>query len=159
MSEGLSEVGQARAWIHLALEKKTLSQHLKELLLNQELLRSGWISHDWPAEARFTLSLNIGHLLCLPTGSCTNLMRSCSLRRNESSSCSTCCLSTRWTISASPVSSPPSVSPVHLHKVVGKLSQDEGSAGAPPPPPGLRYWNYIPYTMNVHTHAHTHNGR
>lgn len=41
MSEGLSEVGQARAWIHLALEKKMLSQHLKELLTNQELLRSG----------------------------------------------------------------------------------------------------------------------
>lgn len=45
MSEGLSEVGQARAWIHLALEKKMLSQHLKELLINQELLRSGY-SHD-----------------------------------------------------------------------------------------------------------------
>lgn len=40
MSEGLSEVGQARAWIHLALEKKMLSQHLKELLTNQQLLRS-----------------------------------------------------------------------------------------------------------------------
>ncbi|XP_075870924.1 DENN domain-containing protein 5B-like isoform X2 [Nelusetta ayraudi] len=39
MSEGLSEVGQARAWIHLALEKKMLSQHLKELLTNQQLLR------------------------------------------------------------------------------------------------------------------------
>uniref|UniRef100_A0A672JHT9 DENN/MADD domain containing 5B n=1 Tax=Salarias fasciatus TaxID=181472 RepID=A0A672JHT9_SALFA len=39
MSEGLSDVGQARAWIHLALEKKMLSQHLKELLTNQELLR------------------------------------------------------------------------------------------------------------------------
>uniref|UniRef100_A0AAX7UF99 DENN domain containing 5B n=1 Tax=Astatotilapia calliptera TaxID=8154 RepID=A0AAX7UF99_ASTCA len=37
MSEGLSDVGQARAWIHLALEKKILSQHLKELLTNQEL--------------------------------------------------------------------------------------------------------------------------
>lgn len=42
MSEGLSEVGQARAWIHLALEKKMLSQHLKELLINQELLRLGY---------------------------------------------------------------------------------------------------------------------
>lgn len=39
MSEGLSEMGQARAWISLALEKKMLSQHLKELLKNQELLR------------------------------------------------------------------------------------------------------------------------
>lgn len=35
----MSEVGQARAWIHLALEKKMLSQHLKELLTNQELIR------------------------------------------------------------------------------------------------------------------------
>lgn len=42
MSEGLSEVGQARAWLHLALEKKILSQHLKELLINQELLRLGY---------------------------------------------------------------------------------------------------------------------
>lgn len=40
MSEGLSEVGLARAWIHLALEKKMLSQHLKELLTHLELLRS-----------------------------------------------------------------------------------------------------------------------
>uniref|UniRef100_A0A671Y4A5 DENN/MADD domain containing 5B n=1 Tax=Sparus aurata TaxID=8175 RepID=A0A671Y4A5_SPAAU len=45
MSEGLSEVGQARAWIHLALEKKMLSQHLKELLTNQELLRQLYKSH------------------------------------------------------------------------------------------------------------------
>lgn len=40
MRDHLSEVGQARAWIHLALEKKMLSQHLKELLTNPELLRS-----------------------------------------------------------------------------------------------------------------------
>lgn len=40
MRDDLSEVGQTRAWIHLALEKKMLSQHLKELLTNQELLRS-----------------------------------------------------------------------------------------------------------------------
>lgn len=40
MRDDLSEVGQARAWIHLGLEKKMLSQHLKELLTNQELLRS-----------------------------------------------------------------------------------------------------------------------
>ncbi|XP_037623435.1 DENN domain-containing protein 5B-like isoform X2 [Sebastes umbrosus] len=45
MSEGLSEVGQARAWIHLALEKKMLSQHLKELLTNQELLRQLYKPH------------------------------------------------------------------------------------------------------------------
>ncbi|KAM3609964.1 uncharacterized protein V6R79_023201 [Siganus canaliculatus] len=45
MSEGLSEVGQARAWIHLALEKKMLSQHLKELLANQSLLRQLYKPH------------------------------------------------------------------------------------------------------------------
>uniref|UniRef100_A0A7N6BGM9 DENN domain containing 5B n=1 Tax=Anabas testudineus TaxID=64144 RepID=A0A7N6BGM9_ANATE len=45
MSEGLSDVGQARAWIHLALEKKMLSQHLKELLTNQELLRQLYKPH------------------------------------------------------------------------------------------------------------------
>ncbi|XP_056137936.1 DENN domain-containing protein 5B-like isoform X2 [Lampris incognitus] len=45
MSEGLSEVGQARAWIHLALEKKVLSQHLKALLTNQELLRQLYKPH------------------------------------------------------------------------------------------------------------------
>ncbi|KAF3688946.1 DENN domain-containing protein 5B Rab6IP1-like protein [Channa argus] len=45
MSEGLSEVGQARAWIHLALEKKMLSQQLKELLTNQELLRQLYKPH------------------------------------------------------------------------------------------------------------------
>uniref|UniRef100_A0AAX7V1S0 DENN domain containing 5B n=1 Tax=Astatotilapia calliptera TaxID=8154 RepID=A0AAX7V1S0_ASTCA len=47
MSEGLSDVGQARAWIHLALEKKILSQHLKELLTNQELLRDKCIKRDF----------------------------------------------------------------------------------------------------------------
>ncbi|KAK9516830.1 hypothetical protein VZT92_024740 [Zoarces viviparus] len=45
MSEGMSEVGQARAWIHLALEKKMLSRHLKELLTNQELLRQLYKPH------------------------------------------------------------------------------------------------------------------
>ncbi|KAM9753576.1 DENN domain-containing protein 5B-like [Menidia menidia] len=45
MSDNLSEVAQARAWIHLALEKKMLSQHLKELLTNQELLRQLYKSH------------------------------------------------------------------------------------------------------------------
>uniref|UniRef100_A0A667Z4K9 DENN/MADD domain containing 5B n=1 Tax=Myripristis murdjan TaxID=586833 RepID=A0A667Z4K9_9TELE len=45
MSESLSEVGRARAWIHLALEKKMLSQHLKELLTNQELLRQLYKPH------------------------------------------------------------------------------------------------------------------
>ena len=39
MSEGLSEVALVRAWIQLALEKKLLSKHLKELLSDQELLR------------------------------------------------------------------------------------------------------------------------
>ncbi|XP_017278548.1 DENN domain-containing protein 5B [Kryptolebias marmoratus] len=45
MRDDLSEVGQARAWIHLALEKKMLSQHLKELLTNQELLRQLYKPH------------------------------------------------------------------------------------------------------------------
>lgn len=36
----MSELAQARAWIHLGLEKKSLSQHLKELLSNQKLLKS-----------------------------------------------------------------------------------------------------------------------
>uniref|UniRef100_A0A4W5R838 DENN/MADD domain containing 5B n=1 Tax=Hucho hucho TaxID=62062 RepID=A0A4W5R838_9TELE len=39
MSGGLSEVGRARAWIHLALEKKLLSQHLKLMLANHDLIR------------------------------------------------------------------------------------------------------------------------
>uniref|UniRef100_A0A8C7FCN8 DENN domain containing 5B n=1 Tax=Oncorhynchus kisutch TaxID=8019 RepID=A0A8C7FCN8_ONCKI len=39
MSGDLGEVGQARAWIHLALEKKLLSQHLKLLLANHDLIR------------------------------------------------------------------------------------------------------------------------
>uniref|UniRef100_A0A3B5N1B2 Uncharacterized protein n=1 Tax=Xiphophorus couchianus TaxID=32473 RepID=A0A3B5N1B2_9TELE len=45
MRDDLSEVGQARAWIHLALEKKMLSQHLKELLTNPELLRQLYKPH------------------------------------------------------------------------------------------------------------------
>uniref|UniRef100_A0A673ZLA3 DENN/MADD domain containing 5B n=1 Tax=Salmo trutta TaxID=8032 RepID=A0A673ZLA3_SALTR len=45
MSEGLSEVGRARAWIHLSLEKKVLSQHLKLLLANQNLIRQLYKSH------------------------------------------------------------------------------------------------------------------
>uniref|UniRef100_A0A8C7ZMV0 DENN/MADD domain containing 5B n=1 Tax=Oryzias sinensis TaxID=183150 RepID=A0A8C7ZMV0_9TELE len=45
ISDGLSEVAQARAWIHLALEKKMLSQHLKELLTHQELLRQLYKPH------------------------------------------------------------------------------------------------------------------
>ncbi|XP_061578060.1 DENN domain-containing protein 5B-like [Cololabis saira] len=45
MSDSLSEVAQARAWIHLALEKKMLSQHLKELLTNPQLLRQMYKPH------------------------------------------------------------------------------------------------------------------
>uniref|UniRef100_A0A1A8G625 DENN/MADD domain containing 5B n=1 Tax=Nothobranchius korthausae TaxID=1143690 RepID=A0A1A8G625_9TELE len=45
MRDDLSEVAQARAWIHLALEKKMLTQHLKELLRNQELLRQLYKPH------------------------------------------------------------------------------------------------------------------
>uniref|UniRef100_A0A8C7JPS5 DENN domain containing 5B n=1 Tax=Oncorhynchus kisutch TaxID=8019 RepID=A0A8C7JPS5_ONCKI len=45
MSEGLSEMGRARAWIHLSLEKKVLSQHLKLLLANQNLIRQLYKPH------------------------------------------------------------------------------------------------------------------
>eukprot|EP00063_Salmo_salar_P005303 XP_013980138.1 PREDICTED: DENN domain-containing protein 5A isoform X2 [Salmo salar] len=45
MSEGLTEVGRARAWIHLSLEKKVLSQHLKLLLANQNLIRQLYKPH------------------------------------------------------------------------------------------------------------------
>jgi len=40
MSEIKTEVGFARAWVRMSLEKKLLSRHLKELLSNPELLRS-----------------------------------------------------------------------------------------------------------------------
>uniref|UniRef100_A0A8C9T9E4 DENN/MADD domain containing 5B n=1 Tax=Scleropages formosus TaxID=113540 RepID=A0A8C9T9E4_SCLFO len=39
MSEIKTEVGRARAWIRLSLEKKLLSQHLKQLLSNQALTK------------------------------------------------------------------------------------------------------------------------
>ncbi|KAM8801713.1 DENN domain-containing protein 5B isoform 5-T5 [Rhynchonycteris naso] len=39
MSEIKTDVGRARAWIRLSLEKKLLSQHLKQLLSNQPLTR------------------------------------------------------------------------------------------------------------------------
>ncbi|XP_028971035.2 DENN domain-containing protein 5B [Esox lucius] len=45
MNESLSEVGRARAWVYLALEKKLLSQHLKLLLTNQDLLRQLYKPH------------------------------------------------------------------------------------------------------------------
>ncbi|XP_067090478.1 DENN domain-containing protein 5B-like [Osmerus mordax] len=45
MSSSLSEVGRARAWIQLALEKKMLSPHLKDLLANQELVRQLYKPH------------------------------------------------------------------------------------------------------------------
>lgn len=41
MTEIKTDVGYARAFVRLSLEKKLLSKHLKELLSNQELLRSG----------------------------------------------------------------------------------------------------------------------
>uniref|UniRef100_A0A668AWC2 DENN/MADD domain containing 5B n=1 Tax=Myripristis murdjan TaxID=586833 RepID=A0A668AWC2_9TELE len=40
MSEIKTEVGRARAWIRLSLEKKLLSQHLKQLLSRQALTKS-----------------------------------------------------------------------------------------------------------------------
>jgi len=39
MTEIKTDVGYARAFVRLSLEKKLLSKHLKELLSNQELLR------------------------------------------------------------------------------------------------------------------------
>ncbi|XP_022243870.1 LOW QUALITY PROTEIN: DENN domain-containing protein 5B-like [Limulus polyphemus] len=40
MTEIKTDIGYARAWVRLAMEKKLLSKHLKKLLSNQELLRS-----------------------------------------------------------------------------------------------------------------------
>ena len=124
MGEGLSEVGQARAWIHLALEKKMLSQHLKELLTNQELLRSASLSTDfnlaqvscfWVSFIKCHDSDYFSLSSCAPTGSCINVMHSCSMRKKGSSFCSTCSLSTLWNTSVSHASSPPSVSPVNFN--------------------------------------------
>lgn len=42
MTEIKTDVGYARAFVRLSLEKKLLSKHLKELLSNQELLRYTW---------------------------------------------------------------------------------------------------------------------
>lgn len=39
MSEIKTDVGYARAWVRLALEKKVLSTHLKELLSDGDLLK------------------------------------------------------------------------------------------------------------------------
>ncbi len=39
MGDMKTEVGYARAWVRLALEKKLLSRHLKELMSNPEILR------------------------------------------------------------------------------------------------------------------------
>lgn len=42
MREIKTDIGYARAWVRLALEKKMLSKHLKKLLSSQELLRSSY---------------------------------------------------------------------------------------------------------------------
>ena len=39
MTEIKTDVGYARAFVRLALEKKVLSKHLKELMSNADLLR------------------------------------------------------------------------------------------------------------------------
>lgn len=125
MSEGLSEVGQARAWIHLALEKKMLSQHLKELLTNQELLRSMFTQRFTSSKLCTSQDLCGLTLFCLSgplTGSCTNLMHSCSVKKKGSSFCSTCSLSTLWTTSASHASSPQSVSTASFDKKMGEFT-------------------------------------
>ena len=40
MTDIRSDVGYTRAWVRLALERKMLSTHLKELLSDASLLRS-----------------------------------------------------------------------------------------------------------------------
>lgn len=40
MTDIKTEIGYARAWVRLSLEKKLLSQHLRELLADTTLLRS-----------------------------------------------------------------------------------------------------------------------
>jgi len=39
MSDICTDVGRARAWVRLALEKKLLSRHFKELLSNSDLTK------------------------------------------------------------------------------------------------------------------------
>lgn len=39
MSEIKTDVGKARAWVRLSMEKKLLSRHLKQLLSDHELTR------------------------------------------------------------------------------------------------------------------------
>ena len=60
MHELKTDVGRARAWVRLALEKKALSRHLSKLLSHNELLRylvhvhvqySG-TSHNGPSQER-----------------------------------------------------------------------------------------------------------
>ncbi|OQR75636.1 DENN domain-containing protein 5A-like [Tropilaelaps mercedesae] len=45
MEEVKTDIGFARAWVRLSLEKKCLSRHLKTLLSNQELLRNLYKRH------------------------------------------------------------------------------------------------------------------
>ncbi|XP_022697417.1 DENN domain-containing protein 5B-like isoform X4 [Varroa jacobsoni] len=45
MEEVKTDIGFARAWVRLSLEKKCLSKHLKTLLSNQELLRNLYKRH------------------------------------------------------------------------------------------------------------------
>ena len=45
MPEIKTDVGRARAWVRLALEKKVLSSHLKTLLSNQELCEKKFLRH------------------------------------------------------------------------------------------------------------------
>lgn len=114
MSEIKTDVGRARAWIRLSLEKKVLSQHLKQLLSRQALTK--WARANNHITHVIFLVTESGGLnsrllnILLPTGSCTSVMPSCAVRRRRSSSSSTCSLSTLSTTSASPAFSPPSVS-------------------------------------------------
>src|SRR5690349_12609409 len=82
MIEIKTEVGYARAFIRLALERKLLWKHLKELLSNEELLRLKIIlSVSFPEHVIIAKSLLIGR--------CINAMRSCVARKRGNSSSTT----------------------------------------------------------------------
>ncbi|KAM6306900.1 LOW QUALITY PROTEIN: DENN domain-containing protein 5B-like [Podargus strigoides] len=70
MSEIETDVGRARAWIRLSLEKKLLSQHLKQLLSNQALARKLYKHYaflcceEWEQFLYHLLSLNAVDYFC-----------------------------------------------------------------------------------------------
>ncbi len=56
MEEIKTDVGYARAWVRLALEKKLLSTHLRTLLSNFDLLRFVIIAITKVTSTRFSLN-------------------------------------------------------------------------------------------------------